>query len=457
MKKYAILVIIVSIIAVFGFILISTYFQPLDSLMRPPQVEGENLSIQLAFEESVGKDYLLKQPISGSYRSAYTFIDLSGNKDNEVIVFYSNSSDLGIVRMNVLSKSDGKWSSIADFQSAHSDIQEIEFADLNGDGTKEIIVGWTVFGESYSKLIMIYHISDSNDKIIIEPVYGNYYSMFKVADVDSDGNEDILSLKYVTAGNVAEYNMSLLTYGDDGIVERGAFSLDNSISSVAAVNFDYLKSEKIRRIFIDGHKGDGGMTTDCFSWNETKNNFERYLVSGMNVSALSSRSSTVVCSDINADGIIEVPTEEFLPNISDISLTTNIARNGNLGQSLINWVAVNKSSVKNIERHIVMFQYGYSFKFDEKWLDNISVVNDTQKGILTFWSVKKYKDEFVKDKKLFSVMTITELDFETIGEISFLYSRIAQLKGKLYYSRIFDEGLEYGITKKEIRQRIIVG
>ncbi len=458
MKKYAVAVIIVSLIALLGFVFISTYFQPIDSLMRPPQVEGDNLSIQLAFEEFVGKDYLLKQPVSGNYRSAYTFIDLTGDNDDEVIVFYSHSDDLGIVRMNVLDKTEDKWVSLADFQSVHNDIQEIDFADLNGDGTKEIIVGWTVFGESYSKLITVYHISNDKGKIIIEPVYGDYYSMFKIADIDCDGCNDILSLKYATAGNTAEYTASLLSYGKKGIGERGAFVLDNSISSLAAVNFDFLEDENVKRVYVDGYKIDGGMTTDCFLWKETENNFERYNVAGSTVGAISSRTFSVLCRDINSDGIIEVPTEEFLPNISDNSNTgLSVLKNSYLGQSLINWVTVSEDSAETVERHIIMSQYGYCFKFSEKWLGNVSVINDPQKGVLTFWSVEMMDGIPVRNRKLFSIMTLTDIDLETIGEISFSYSQITQLKGKFYYSRIYDAGVEYGITKKEIKQRIIAG
>ncbi len=458
MKKYAVFVILVSLVALLGFAFVSTYFRPVDSLIRPPQAEGENYSIQLAFKEAVGDDVLLKQPVSGSYRSAYTFIDLTGDKDDEVIVFYSKRDELGIVRMNVLDKAGGEWVSIADFQSVHNDIQEIDFADLNGDGTKEIIVGWTVFGESYSKLMTVYRIGRENADIIIEPVYAGYYSTFKISDIDCDGNNDILSMKYATAGNTAEYTAALLSYGKNGISERGSFVLDNSISSVAAVNFDFSESENIKRVYVDAYKVDGGMTTDCFFWKTQKNDFERYYAAGTTVGAVSSRISSVLCSDINSDGIIEVPTERFLPNISDTDNSSpNVMRNGYLGQSLINWVTVSESSVDTVESHIIMSQYGYSFKFSEKWLGKVSVINDPQKGVLTFWSVDIVNGVPVRDRKLFSIMTLTDIDLETIGEISFSYSQITQLKGKYYYSRIFDAGVEYGITKKEIKQRIIAG
>ena len=200
------------------------------------------------------------------------------------------------------------------------------------------------------------------------------------------------------------------------------------------------------------------MVTDCFMWQSDDNNFERYSVAGAGVSVLSSRTSSVLCKDINGDGTIEIPTEEFLPNINPENIpSVNAKTTNNLGPSLINWVSVAGDTAEVIERHIIVSQYGYSFKFSENWLGNVSVINDSQKGILTFWSVETVDGVPKKGKKLFSIMTITEIDLETIGEISFTYSQITQLKGNLYYSKIFDAGVDYGITKKEIKNRIIAG
>lgn len=453
MRKYAVSVIIVFLIALFGFLFITTYFQPVDSLIRPPKLEGENLSIQLAFEDSIDGNYVLKQPLSGEYRSAYIFADLTGDNDNEVIVFYSKSIELGIVHMNILDKIDGEWVSIADFQSDYNDIREINFADLNGDNTKEVIVGWTVLGESYAKLMTVYQFS-SDDNIVISPIFTDYYSMFAVSDIDSDGNDDIISIKHTLAGNVAEYTAAMLTYENNNIHIGGTFTLDNSLSSVAAINFDSGENENIRRVFIDGYKIDGGMITDCLLWENDKDSFQRYTVSGKSITSLSSRTTSVLCSDINSDGIIEVPSEEYLPNITDDNSNQNVS---NLGHSLINWVKISDDKAEIIDRHIIMSQYGYRFRFSEKWLGNVSVTNDSRKGILTFWSVENIDGKIVRNKKLFSVMTITEIDLDTIGEISFTYSQLMQLKGKLYYSKIYNAGVDYGITKKEIKQRIIAG
>ena len=453
MKKYAVWLVLLTFTALIAFMIVTTAFQPIDSLMRPPRVEGENLSIQLAFEEKVGKDYILKRPVSGNYRNAYTFIDLTGDNHNEVVVFYTKSDNLEIVRMNVLRDFDGEWRSIADFQSVHNDIKEIEFADLNGDGDKEIIVGWTVFQDSYSKLFSIYEVTEGSDSVRINPLYGDYYSMLKIIDIDGDGKDDILTVKYAMASGSAEYTATFLDYSDNTIKERGSFTLDKSLSSIGAINSDSINDGSLRRIFIDGYKVDSGMITDCFVWDRAANEFFRYTVAGTSVPALTSRTSTVFCKDINSDGFIEGPSEEYLPNIS----TKNLARNNNLGTSLITWLWINNDDVEFVESHIILSQYGYSFIFDRSLLGNVSVENDVQKGLLTFYSLKYIDGVAIKNEPLFSIMTLTDFDLDVISELSFYYSLIDQVKDKYYYCRVYDSAQEYGISKKDVKNRMILG
>ena len=452
MRRYAVWLVLLSMIALLGFVVVTTTFQPIDSLMRPPKVEGENLDIQLAFEEKVGTNYILKRPMKGSHKSAYTFIDLTGDKNNEVIVFYSKADNLGIVRMNVLINTDGQWKSIADFQSVHNDIQEVDFADLNGDGNKEIIVGWTVLQDSNSKLLSVYEISRDVDTGRIYPIYSEYYSMFKVVDIDNNNVDDILSIKYSAAAGSAEYKASFLSYEENGINEINSFVLDKTLTSIGAISCDFIHDNTCTRIFVDGYKADSGMLTDCIIWNNRENSFERYLVSGESVSSLTSRTSTVFCKDINSDGYIEIPTEEHLPAIK-----YDDPSNNNLGTHLIVWLLIDNYKSEYVESHIVLSQYGYSFRFKQSWIGNVSVENDSQKKLLTFWSLKYIDGVVLKDKELFSIMTLTDFDLDVISEMSFNYTLIEQGVDKYYYCRVYDEGEEYGITKKDIKNRIISG
>lgn len=453
MKKYSVgLVFTAVILAVALFFLVSE-FKPINSLMKPPKVEGENLAIQLAFEESVGDNYLLKQPLKGDYRSAYTFIDLDGDNDDEVIVFYSGKEAIDIVRMNVLDVIDGEWQSIADFESLHNQIQEIKFADLNGDKLKEIIVGWATYQDDYSKLLSVYKIALKGDGVTIKPVFDDSYSHFEIVDIDSDGKKDILSLKRVSVPNTSEseYRATFLSYTKKGIAEFASIPLDGSIASVTSVTSDFNEETSLRRIYIDGYKVDSGMATDCFYWNKNGNCFEKITYGGVSLAAITSRSSGVLCSDINSDGFIEIPVEEYLPASSVIAAE----RNNNIGQSVIRWVQIGDGYLNTAEYRIMNSVSGYSFVFDSNWVGKITVENDLSEGVMTFCELRNENGQLVCGSPYFSIKTIT--DENNISYFSTDYDYLLRNKGQYYYCRIFDKGESFGITYKNIKNSMIMG
>lgn len=449
MKKYAFSFLIILIVSMLAVVLFSNSFESVDSLMKPPKLEGENLKIQLAFESTVGTNYILKSPIKGKYRSAYTFVDLSGDKDNEAIVFYSKADEIGVVRMNVLDEVDGEWVSIADFESVHNEIQQVEFADINGDKVKEIIAGWATYQSDISKSMSIYEFNeDADGKVSIALLYNDTYSEFSIIDIDFNGVYDILNLKLSAAnGTATEYVASFLKYGKDGVFEKGFVPLDLSISSVKSVTSD--KAYDYRRIFIDGYKVDSGMATDCFYWSNETNEFRRYLYAEQSISNLTSRSTNVYCTDINDDTVLEIPIEEALPASTVLTAEKSVVTE----QSLIKWTHIGDKYLKPVSYHLINSNCGYSFEFDENWRDKVTVENNVTKNILTFYALKKYNGVYLKGKELFSLLTFFEIPLDR--DATYNYKYLGSSKGRYYYYRIYDEGEKIGITRSIIKNNLI--
>lgn len=453
MKKYSAILVSVAVMLAAALFFLVSEFKPINSLMRPPKVEGDNLAIQLAFEETVGGNYLLKQPIKGDYRSAYTFIDLDGDDDDEVIVFYSGQDAIDIVRMNVLDVINGAWHSIADFESLHNQIQEVKFADLNGDRLKEIIVGWATYQDDYSKLLSVYKINQVGNGFSIKPVFDDSYSHFEIIDIDSDGKKDILSLKRMAVPNTpeSEYRASFLSYTKKGINEIAGIALDRSIASVTSVTADFNKETLLRRIYVDGYKVDSGMATDCFYWNKKDSCFEKITYGGVSLTAITSRSIGVFCTDINFDGFIEIPIEEILP-ASSVETAERITDSG---QSIIKWAQIGDGILNTVEYRIMNSSAGYSFSFDKEWLGKITVENDVVEGIITFCELKNINGQFERGAPYFSIKTVT--DDSMISYFTTDYDYLLNNKGQYYYCRIFDAGEKFGITYKKIKNRMIMG
>lgn len=451
MKKYSIAMVIVACFCVFMLWFLSASFKPVSSLMKPPKPEGENLEIQLTFEKFAGKNYHLKQPLGGKYRSAYTFIDLNGDSEQEVIVFYSLESNVDIVRMNVLKVVDGQWKSIADFESLHNEIQEIAFADLNGDKLKEIIVGWSTYQDDYSKLMSIYKIDNSGSQVTIKDVHSESYSLFDIIDIDNNGIKDILNIRYMPMGKIAEYTASFLCYDNNRIVEKASVFLNRAISSVTSITSDKGGYDSGRRIFIDGYKIDSGITTDCFMWDNNRQSFSRYKLRGQSISSLTSRRSSIGCEDINNDGLIELPVEEFLPASSVVTQERTLTEER---QSIIRWVNITDNEIKTAGYQIINSQNGYRFDFPEQWLGKITTENNLTEGVITFCELKYDSSGYSRGMPVFAIKTFT--DPSGVSHFMSNYDFITKHEGRYHYCRLYEKAEDYDITFKKVSKNLIV-
>lgn len=449
MRKY-IFALLVFLMSVVFIILVTEYeFESLDSLMKPPMVEGENREIQLAFEKFTGGNYKLITPLKGKYRSAYTFVNLNNDDTDEVIVFYSDKEENDLVRMNVLGKNTlGEWMSLADIETNHSDVEQIEFADINGDKIKELIVGWTVFQNEYAKSMNVYRTTFSEGFYAFESIYNSAYYDFRVLDVNCDGQKDILKIDYSKKLDKNEFKAVMLGYTDNEIKEATSVNLDFSFSSVISVTSEYLSNENRRRIYIDGVKHESGLLTDCIYFDSKTGELKKEASGRPALSVRSSRISNIVSDDINNDGLVEIPFEEELLG-SEVIYDDNMQ---NKTQLIIKWKHINSNDTLCAE--ILNPVYSYSFRIEKDMINRFTVVNDLENGKLTFYTLKYGSYGFTKGEKLFEIIALPSAEFT--DEPDYRYKLLAESHGYIYYCRIYEIGEENGYTRSFMKKNLIL-
>lgn len=452
MRKYILAIIAVFFTAAFALAVAMFEFKPIDSLMKPPKIEGENLQIQLAFEAFAGDGYNLITPLKGEHRSAYTFFDLDGDSNDEAIVFYSKSDENDIVRMNILSSdSEGGWKSLADIDTGHSDVQQVEFADLNGDRIKEIIVGWTVFQSEYTKTMNVYMLTEENKSYTFKSIYNSTYSDFRIFDIDCDAVSDILKIDYVKTMDRTEYKAVYLDFKKEKLTDAAEIKLDMAFSSITSVTSDYSESKNQRRLYIDGLKYESGMITDCIYYDEKSGEFKRERSNFPPLSVWSSRITNIVCKDVNSDGIVEVPKEEEIPESEVLGFTKDIVNR----QFIIKWTQLDKNQNKPVLYEILNPTYGYSYRIDEKDANKITVINNLKTGVLTFYSLNFTNGYPERGSALFSVIAVKESDSEA-NDLDFRYKYLKSAGNYSYFCRIYENGEKSGTTKTTIKNNLIL-
>ncbi len=460
--------------------------KPVDTLIRPPKVQGDNAAIQLAFENAILEKYKLKNPLSGNYNSSYIFTDLNNDEVSEAVIFYAAESTADVVRMNVLSKENGSWKSIADFESLHNEVHQVNFADVDNDGNSEIIVGWSIYDTELSNTVNVFKL-DSNNKLgVISNIFTKNYLEFSVCDVNGDKTSDIFVLEKTSpaAGTNVQLNAKVYSFAFGKEKEISSITLDPVISSVKTISYDYDELYGHSHIYIDGYKSDSGMTTDMFYWdNETETLQRTYFDENNTLSAVAGRNMNIVCTDFNDDSVIEIPFEHTLRSSSLIQGENDEERE----QNYIRWMKYSDGEFSEVSNQIYNSAYGYSVIISSNWIDRVTVENDITTGIMTFYELiseerkkgKKKKDEFeYGEPQAFPREEYGEpggqQDYETVysvGEPLFslfaaentdleLYEmsgyRFIKTSNKFnYYYQLYDRGKDLGIDKNTVKSIII--
>ena len=331
-----------------------------DELVSPPELTGDMYPIGQALKASAGSNYNLTYPTGGNRRSAIILEDINGDAVFEAFAFYStNDDEMTNMHINVICQKDGEWISVSDQTIVANGVERVDFCDLNGNGTEEILVGWEVNG-STGKQLSVFSFEDGAlvQKMLQE------YTGFLCCDLDSNGVNEI----FVHLLNTSDKTNKAIVYNynDEGMAQTAGCMLDINVKSASAPVLSVLSSGQ-NAIYIDEIKGVGSVTEVLFlSRGELVNPLLDKETSIENTSTL--RTANLEMTDINNDGIIEIPVASELPNAaqSDEKLYYT------------NWCSFNgeKLSIKLVT--VVNTVDGYYLTLPNSLVGSIAVLKDTE-------------------------------------------------------------------------------
>lgn len=281
----------------------------IDDLISPVAPSGDNAGVQNALDEYCKSGYSIKIPASGSYTTSFILKDIDNDSVNEAIAFYEPSNKMGTVSMSVLKKTGDKWTVYENIESAATDVNSVDFCDLNNDGLEEIIVCWSVVSKTAGFKLNVYRqTADDNGKYLIKSVSDAVTaSDFICVDMDSDGVKELMIF---ANGVSSEYpKAELYSYIDNKKKLLGRTKLDSTITSFE--NITCGVTDEGMSVYADAVRSDGSsMVTEFIYWSDYYNSivspFYSYSTSR---TTETSRNSMIVCRDIDSDGTIEIPTD----------------------------------------------------------------------------------------------------------------------------------------------------
>lgn len=406
-----------------------------ESLIRPPKTNGDEAEIEQLISDTAEKDYILKYPKSGTHRSAIIMTDLDNDKSDEAIAFYCLNDKSKIeMHMLVMYCEKGIWKLSQNCIIEATDVDCIEFADVNGDGNLEILSGYSTYSTGINKLAC--H-SFSDGETVALTVECNY-SSFAAADFDSDGNSEVMVLSLFTPEN--EAMATLLDYGEEKncLYAKSSAIMDPNIISYKNISVTLLENGGYGLI-VDGALTTEEMNTQVIFFSNELSVLRNPLYKEKEKN-VTQRGLKLLSYDINDDGCIEIPLVSALPHTMEEDASKVADR--------VRWSTISlKAEIPTyVSDTVANYGCNYVFKMKESWIDNTVTARIDDERTMSFYH---WSDNNLGDK-LFTVKMFDLAEWD-IGKDSDGYTLIYKNENYAYAFCDANYDNEYSLSDDEIK------
>lgn len=411
-----------------------------ESLLRPPKTMGDEAEIEQLISDTAKNSYTLKYPKSGSYRSAIIMSDLDGDGLDEAVAFYREGEDVARIHMLVMYSDENEWKLSSDNITETTDIDCVDFADVSGSDTLEILVGYSTYAQNIN-LLSCYSYSDGKTE---EIKAGQKYSAFYCGDFNSDEKDEVMTLSLYTSEN--EASASMLEYNEDkkSFYSKALVAMDPNV-----IKFKNVVSSDIggttQGIFVDGEFATGEINTQIIYYNKELSLLRNPLYKEKTKN-FTQRNCNIICADIDNDMSVDFPSVQKLPH-SEKEPAETVA-------DKITWnsfSAEDESFVPNC-RMIANYNFGFTIKVPDSWLaDSVTAINSTNDNSTAFY---EWKQSALGDR-LFEIKVFDTAEWEK-GRDNDDYTLIYKDNRYAYAFINSETDSQYALTDDEIKKSFAI-
>ena len=270
-----------------------------EQLFTLPRMAPEYTGLSQQLDSLISQGYEYASPSGGRNIQSVQMLDLEDDGRQEALVFLRRSADEKPLKIMVYRlDGDDSYSLLCTIESSGTAVDSVYYQDLNGDGRRELIVGWRISADVQT--LAAYSIEP-------EPValMSCGYSRFSIQDLNGDGAPSLLVIRADgELGPVAEF------YGwqeeQMGVSYRCRLS-----SSMTALNRGSIVTGMADRdtpaVFITGVDTTSMAVTDILIYRPEAGLVNVALDKTSGVSAAVYPYRQLAPQDIDGDGVTEIP------------------------------------------------------------------------------------------------------------------------------------------------------
>lgn len=403
-----------------------------EELFQLPRMAEEYTGLTQELEALIAQGYEYASPTGGRNIQSVQMVDLDGDGQQEALAFFRMSSDEKPLKIFVFRLEDENYQLYCTIESSGTAVDSVYYQDLDGDGRRELIVGWRISAEVQT--VAVYTVAR-------EPValMSSGYTRFTMQDLNSDGLPSLLVLRTdADSQPVAEF------YGwqdqQMGVAYRCVLS-----STMASINRGSLVSGRLDAdtpaLYITGVDEQGMAATDILVFRQELGLVNLALSgSSTGVSNAVYPYRQLLPQDINNDGIIEIPS----PDASWAAEQTD----GSAG-----WLRCDsEGKLITVARTYHSLSCGWYFTIPESWWDwsvetaTTSITNENQFSLS------------INGDPVLSLYTITGENRENRGRMG-KRVLLRRQTATIYAGELQDSASYYGMDEDLLRRSfsLIVG
>ena len=264
-----------------------------EDLYSLPQMSEEYLQLESLIAQRIDEGGEYAAPVGGDSRQSVQLQDLDGDGEEEAIAFLADENHMPTVCV-YRRDSAGDYYLYVVIDGEGSAVSSVEYADVTGDGIREIILCWQISGDIH----LLSACSMSGEEPV--EILSADCSKLLVEDLDGDGVAEILNLRLDYSGT-----STLICYevGPGNEVFSSQQDLSAGITEVKRARIGTL-SDGTTALFVESLTWAESLVTDVFRLSDGQLENITMASSGASNTA---RSYPAYAADINGDRAMEIP------------------------------------------------------------------------------------------------------------------------------------------------------
>lgn len=394
-----------------------------EELFTLPQFPVEYTGLSEQINELVANGYEYSSPTGGRNIQSVQMVDLDGDGALEAVAFFRKSGAVKPLKIYIFRTCEENYERLCTIESSGTGVDSVYYQDLNGDGKKELLVGWRISTDLQT--VEVYDIAGEPVKLM-----SSAYTRYHVADLDSDGLSNLLVLCTDDEGApVAEYYQ----WKDDALTVTHRSVLNSTVAELNRGGVVVGKmTEKQPAVFVTGISEKNMAVTDVLIWRGGR-------ITNVTADPFDGKSNAtwdycqLMPQDLNGDGIIEMPYPRKDDGSADIT-----------GDGFMCWGRYDRfGNLKQIEETYHCQTQGWYVTVPEKYWGRMSTVS-TESDIN-----EKQTIFSLDDRQIFSIYMITGENRESRSERGWRFV-LQREPSTIYTGEMYDSAVRYSMDEESV-------